>query len=543
MTVVGWDVGGVNTKAARVERGELLLVRGRPFELQRAPDALVSLLRDLAAEVGAPADPRAVTHAVTMTAELSQMFRTKREGVAFVLDAVEAAFPGSRVRVFTVDGLFVGPGEARAHPLRVAAANWTATASLVARHHRDALLVDIGTTTTDLIPIADGVVVSEGKTDPDRLASGELVYTGAVRTPAEAIASHVNVGGRSVGVSAEGFALAGDVHVWRGVLDPADYTVPAPDGRPATREFAGERLARVICADREMLDERGISEIAEALASAQVEAVATAMRRIRSRHPALRTAVVTGIGAFIGDAAARAAGLDVARLSSALGEDGARFAPAAAVALLLDSRPEGLHYDSSSTGLQACQIDLVVKVGGGLLARGGDLDRALRAIAEAAREQRLLIVPGGGPFADAVRDVDDRLRLSDEAAHWMAVLAMDQYAHVIAERLAGAALVSGPRDIADALASGRIPVLAPSSWLRDADPLPHTWDVTSDSIAAWVAGAVGAERLILIKPSGASGEDVVDPYFSRALPAGVVSACVPIDRLDVLVAAAQGARE
>ena len=528
VTVVGWDVGGVNTKTARAERGELLLVRGRPFELQRAPDTLVPLLRDLSAEVGAPADPRAVTHAVTMTAELSQMFRTKREGVAFVLDAVEAAFPGSRVRVFTVDGRFVGPDEARAQPLRVAAANWTATANLVARHHPDALLVDIGTTTTDLIPIAGGVVVAEGKTDPDRLASGELVYTGAVRTPAEAVASHVNVGGRSVGVSAEGFALIGDVHVWRGALDPADYTVPAPDGRPATREFAGERLARVICADREMLDERGISEIAEALAGAQVEAVATAMRRIRSRHPSLRTAVVTGIGAFIGGAAARAAGLDVARLSSTLGEDGARFAPAAAVALLQDAEP---------------RVDLVVKVGGGLLVRGGDLDRALSALAEAAREHRLLIVPGGGPFADAVRDVDDRLRLSDEAAHWMAVLAMDQYAHVIEERLAGAALVSGPRDIADALARGRIPVLAPSRWIRDADPLPHTWDVTSDSIAAWVAGAVGAQRLILIKPSGASGEDVVDPYFSRALPAGVVSACVPIDRLDVLVAAAQGARE
>src|SRR5438552_9543793 len=546
-SILGWDVGGVNTKVARVERGELAIVRGRPFEVQRAPEALVPLLRDLASEVGAPADPHAVTHAVTMTAELSQMFRTKRDGVAFVLDAVEAAFPRSRIRVFTVDGVFVDPAEASAHPLRAAAANWVATASLVSRHHRDALLVDVGTTTTDLIPIAGGLVVADGKTDPDRLASGELVYTGVVRTPAEAIASHVNVGGRAVGVSAEGFALAGDVHVWRGVLDPADYTVRAPDGRPPTREFAGERLARVICADRDMLDEQDISAIAGAPADAQIERIAKAMRRIKHRHPSLQTAVVTGLGAFLGDAAARAAGFDVVRLSSALGDEGARCAPAASVALLLDSHqsPVSSH---QSRELRAAspepRIELVVvKVGGGLLARRDDFDRALRAIAEAAREQRMLIVPGGGPFADAVRDVDDRFRLADDAAHWMAVLAMDQYAHVIVERLPGAALVSDTREIDRALAERRIPVLAPFRWLRDADPLPHSWDVTSDSIAAWIAGAVHARRLMLLKPSSASGSELVDPWFSRVLPAGVTSACVPVDLLDVGLGAVQGADE
>src|SRR2546425_12404280 len=90
--VLGWDVGGVNTKVARVMGGEVRAVRGRPFELQRAPHTLAGLLRELAAEVGA--DTR-VPHAVTMTAELSQLFRTKREGVGFVLDAVQTAFPSS----------------------------------------------------------------------------------------------------------------------------------------------------------------------------------------------------------------------------------------------------------------------------------------------------------------------------------------------------------------------------------------------------------------------------------------------------------------
>src|SRR6185436_1284727 len=149
-SVIGWDIGGVNTKIARVIDGRVTAVRTRAFELQRDPAALVPLLRELASEVGAePSD----VHAVTMTAELLQMFRTKRDGVSFVLDAVESAFPSSRVQVFAVDGRFLTPAAARREPLAVAAANWSATANQVARTHPDALLVDIGTTSTDIIPI------------------------------------------------------------------------------------------------------------------------------------------------------------------------------------------------------------------------------------------------------------------------------------------------------------------------------------------------------------------------------------------------------
>src|SRR5215813_4769690 len=128
ITVLGWDIGGVNTKIALVEQQRLVRAHARPFELQRAPDTLARVLGELASEAGAPAGPQAVVHAVTMTAELSQMFRTKREGVAFVLDAVDAAFPSAfpslAVRVFAVDGQFVSPADARARPLLVAAANW-----------------------------------------------------------------------------------------------------------------------------------------------------------------------------------------------------------------------------------------------------------------------------------------------------------------------------------------------------------------------------------------------------------------------------------
>lgn len=177
-------------------------------------------------------------------------------------------------------------------------------------------------------------------------------------------------------------------------------------------------------------------------------------------------------------------------------------------------------------------VAVVVKVGGGLLARVDDLDAVLAEIAAASRDESVLIVPGGGPFANGIRDVDRRIALGDDAAHWMAVLAMDQYAHLIAARLRGSVLVHRQDEIARV--EGLIPVLAPYQWLRDADPLPHSWDVTSDSIAAWVAGQLGVPRLVLVKPAGASGTTLVDPSFERVLPARVRAAIVAADRIDRL---------
>ena len=291
--VLGWDIGGVNTKGTRVAQARVVAARAVPYELQRDPAALAPLLRRLARDVGAAPGDR---HAVTMTAELSQLFRTKREGVGFVLDAVTAAFADACVRVWTVDARWLTPAQARRDPHAVAAANWAATAHLVARFVPDCVLIDVGSTTTDIVPIAGGVPRA----------------------------------------SAEGFALAGDVHLWRGELAPEDYSVPTPDGRPATRVFAGERLARVVCADRELLDDEGVSGIADALWDAQATRLRDAVVRARARCPALTRAVVTGLGEFLAAEAARRAGLQVILLSDRLGP-AARHAPAAAVALMFPS--------------------------------------------------------------------------------------------------------------------------------------------------------------------------------------------------------------
>jgi aspartokinase-like uncharacterized kinase len=152
-------------------------------------------------------------------------------------------------------------------------------------------------------------------------------------------------------------------------------------------------------------------------------------------------------------------------------------------------------------------IDTVVKLGGAVLAEG-----SVMALAGIPHDGRTLIVPGGGPFADGVRAADARFGLSDDDAHWAAILAMDQYATALA-----------------ALAPG-LPIVAPYHWLRAVDPLPHSWDVTSDSIAAWVAVAVGARRLLLVKPVRDGG---VDKHFWR-VRAGLDVRVLGVDAIDTI---------
>lgn len=166
-------------------------------------------------------------------------------------------------------------------------------------------------------------------------------------------------------------------------------------------------------------------------------------------------------------------------------------------------------------------VQTVVKVGGGLLSRAGAFELVTGALAAFGKGRRLLVVPGGGPFADAVRELVRRVKIGEDAAHWMAVLGMDQYAHALTEGTAGAVLVEQLPEIHAALDAGLVPVLAPYRWLRAADPLPHSWSATSDSVAAWVTGAVSAKRIVLIKPAKGEVSKMVDALFLRTLPAGV----------------------
>jgi probable H4MPT-linked C1 transfer pathway protein len=326
------DIGGANTKAAWLD-GESLRTVSRPFELWRDREALAAVLRDVAAEVAAgPA--HAV--AITMTAELSDAFRTKREGVAFVLDAAQDALGDRPLSVLTTAGELVSVAAARARPWDVAAANWVATALAVAKALPDALLIDVGSTTADIVPIADRRVAATGHNDLERLLAGELVYTGVLRTNLAAIAPRVPVRGGWCPVSSEYFAISADVHVVLGHLAPEAYDCPTPDGRPATAAFARERIARLVCSDVEQLDTAEIEAIAAYLHGEQLRQLEEAARRVERVLPPGALVVLVGSGAFLGREVAARLGRAVADGPWSAADS--EMAPAAALAALLAAR-------------------------------------------------------------------------------------------------------------------------------------------------------------------------------------------------------------
>ena len=319
--VIGLDIGGVNTKAVWRD-GTALRTVLRPYDVVRDPGALTAVVRDVVVELAAE-PPELV--ALTMTAELSDEFRTKREGVAFVLDAVEAAVPG-RVLVVTVSGELVSLAAARARPLDVAAANWVASALAVGALHPDALMLDVGSTTADVIPITAGRVAASGRTDLDRLLACELVYTGALRTNLAAIAPRVPVRGRWCPVASELFAISGDVHLILGHLTPEAYTCPTPDGRAASVECARERVARLVCADTEQLSVAEVEAIAAFLHDEQVRQIEAAVRQVDTDA----AIVPLGVGAFLARAVAERSGRPVLELP--WGAEQRDAAPATALA-------------------------------------------------------------------------------------------------------------------------------------------------------------------------------------------------------------------
>jgi probable H4MPT-linked C1 transfer pathway protein len=326
--VIGLDVGGVNTKAVWRDRHAVRAVL-RPYDVVRERDALTALLRDVMAGLG-PAPAELV--ALTMTAELSDEFRTKREGVAFVLDAVEAAVAGPLL-VLTTAGELVSVSEARARPLDVAAANWVASAVAVGARHPDALMIDVGSTTADVIPIAGGRVAATGRSDLDRLLAGELVYTGALRTNLAAVAPRVPVRGGWCPVASELFAISADVHLVLGHIAPEAYVCSTPDGRPASVACARERVARLVCADAEQLASHELETIAAYLHSEQVRHVEAAARQVSTRFPERAMPIVAlGSGAFIARAVAERLGREVLEMPWSAAERDT--APAAALAEL-----------------------------------------------------------------------------------------------------------------------------------------------------------------------------------------------------------------
>ncbi|MBX6364752.1 MAG: H4MPT-linked C1 transfer pathway protein [Gemmatimonadetes bacterium] len=277
--------------------------------------------------------------AVTMTAELADCFETKRAGVRAVLEAVWRAFPDRPAWIFGTDGRFRALESTWRARAGAAAANWLAAATWAARRHPDALLLDVGSTTTDVVPIVGGRVAARGRTDIERLAAGELVYTGVLRTPVCAIVRRVRLRGGWCRVAAEHFAIAADAHRWLGRIGAAEYTCETPDGRGTSRRECAGRLARMVCGDLESVSAAEVTSIARQVVDEQRRQIAAAIRQVVRRLGAAapRVALTAGCGHALAAEAARDAGLEPVALTGAWGA-GATTAPALAVACLLAER-------------------------------------------------------------------------------------------------------------------------------------------------------------------------------------------------------------
>jgi len=166
--------------------------------------------------------------------------------------------------------------------------------------------------------------------------AGELVYTGALRTNVNTIVDAVPVKGVFTRVAAERFAVTGDVHLLLGNLPEEKYSCETPDGRGKTADFASERLARLVCADAEMLSKEEILGIARYIQEKQVQTLTGAVLQVLSRFPERDfTMVVSGLGHFLAQKCALRTGLEVATLRENFGEEAAVATPCFAVALLL----------------------------------------------------------------------------------------------------------------------------------------------------------------------------------------------------------------
>lgn len=337
-TLIGLDIGGANIKASNGIDRTLEI----PFPLWKNPDGLAKALR--LTESVLIEDPDIV--AVTMTGELADCFRTKAEGIDRILDAIKTAFPRAQLRVWQTGAEFFTEDEARDIPILVAAANWHALATWAGRACLEgtALLIDIGSTTTDIIPLKDGMPVNDGGTDPARLLSGELVYTGVRRTPLCALAPQVEFRGQRVGVAAELFATMRDVHLWLGSIPEDPDDCDTANGRPATREFARDRLVRMLCADSEEIDEPETTDLARQWASIQRTQIRSAVAQVLSRQSSPpQLVLLSGEGEFIARQVLQEipslAGVETLSLAMVLGPAHSVGACAFAVARLATERP------------------------------------------------------------------------------------------------------------------------------------------------------------------------------------------------------------
>jgi probable H4MPT-linked C1 transfer pathway protein len=287
--VLGLDIGGANLKAADSDGSTAHVA----FALWKHPRQLAEILSRTIHEFSCTD-----LLAVTMTGEQCDCFANQPEGVQAILDAVVTAAGDQQVWIWQNKGRFATISEARASPRGAAAANWLALAEFACRMASEgaAIMVDIGSTTADIVPLLHGRPAPNGRSDTERLKLRELVYTGVKRTPVCAL-----LGAEG---AAELFATTMDVNLLLGHFSEQPGDSDTADGRPATRAAATARLARMLCADTETLSEDAVTALASRIFEAQAQIISKALAEVVARLPIPCQAVLTsGSGEFLANAA------------------------------------------------------------------------------------------------------------------------------------------------------------------------------------------------------------------------------------------------
>ncbi|MEN6444352.1 MAG: hydantoinase/oxoprolinase family protein [Methanoregula sp.] len=273
--MIGIDVGGANVK----------LVDDDGVHLHYCPLWEGAPLAELLRTHKKPGHDRAT---VVMSGELADCFSGKAEGIRFIVNAVKSVFPDAWF--YGMDGQF----HRDAVP-ELAAANWLASADFLRERYPSSVLLDIGSTTADIIPLA-GFHRLLGLTDLKRLQKGYLVYTGMLRTPVATLISSVSLDGTRTPVSTEYFASTADVHLVLNHITPTDYVCDTADKKEKTRVSSLRRLARVVCADLEEIGEQGAVQIAEQCWERQRALICDQVQQVATGSGAADV-IVAGIGA------------------------------------------------------------------------------------------------------------------------------------------------------------------------------------------------------------------------------------------------------
>ena len=291
--VVGWDIGGVHLKAVRAEGGRIVKAVQHAAPLRGGTERLLEAFALARQEMGG-----ADRNVITMTGELADTFASRADGVAQLARLAARELGG--VSIYAGPRGYVRPDDVRRHCTQVASANWHAAATVIAKRLGNALFIDLGSTTTDIVPIVGGKLAARGYTDSDRLAAGELVYTGLVRGFVMATAHRAPLRGIWTPLINENFATMADVHRIRGTLPAGVDLMATADGRGKTVEASRARLARMVGCDASDADDTTWLRLAQWFAEAQMRTITEAAMLVMSACAMSAAAIgAAGIGAAL----------------------------------------------------------------------------------------------------------------------------------------------------------------------------------------------------------------------------------------------------